>query len=172
MPPFTRPATALLSAALLTGALVGCGSSGVAVPGTETLDAADRQACTDLLESLGTELGTLSARAEPDLEAGTAVFGDPSSLNQEDDVTVVCGAVAPDGLEATSACDAVQGVGWYTPTEQLDDPGGGAVSTTVEFSPRVSVVFPATERGDAGFSVLTALAAPVKEHLERVTTCK
>jgi hypothetical protein len=88
------------------------------------------------------------------------------------DALVTCGAPEPTTLEATSECDEVRGVGWFIDPDELADPDSPVTATAIGVRPRVAVVFAPEERGQRSLEVLSALADPVTEHLERVSRCR
>ncbi len=85
---------------------------------------------------------------------------------------MTCGAPEPATLEATSECDEVRGVGWFIDPDELSDAESPVTATAIGVRPRVAVVFPPDERGQRSLEVLSALADPVTEHLERVSRCR
>lgn len=88
------------------------------------------------------------------------------------DALVTCGAPEPGTLEATSECDEVRGVGWFIDPDELSDAESPVTATAIGVRPRVAVVFTADERGQRSLEVLSALADPVREHLEQVSRCR
>lgn len=88
------------------------------------------------------------------------------------DATLTCGAPEPDTLLDTSECDEVLGVGWFIDPDELSDPASPVTATAIGVRPRVAVVFSAEQRGQYSLEVLSALAEPVTEHLERVSGCQ
>ena len=130
--------------ALVLGLLAGCSEAPEPVP-AESLSAAEEEACEALLADL-------PAVAE--------------------DATLTCGAPEPATLEPTSECDEVLGVGWFLDPDELNDPDSPITATAIGVRPRVAVVFVAEDRGQRSLEVLSALAEPVTEHLERVSLCQ
>ena len=88
------------------------------------------------------------------------------------EATLTCGAPEPATLLDTSECDEVRGVGWFIDPDELSDPASPATATAIGVRPRVAVVFSAEQRGQFSLEVLSALADPVDEHLERVSRCR
>jgi hypothetical protein len=88
------------------------------------------------------------------------------------DATLTCGAPEPATLLDTSECDEVLGVGWFIDPDELSDPASSVTATAIGVRPRVAVVFSAEQRGQFSLEVLSALADPVTEHLERVSRCQ
>lgn len=88
------------------------------------------------------------------------------------DAVITCGAPEPATLEPTSECEEVRGVGWFVDADEMADPEADATATAIGVRPRVAVVFPAEDRGQTSLAVLSALADPVTEHLERVSRCQ
>ena len=66
----------------------------------------------------------------------------------------------------------MRGVGWFVDADALADPDAEATATAIGVRPRVAVVFTAEERGDRSLAVLSALADPVSEHMQRVSRCQ
>ena len=110
---------------------------------------------------------TLDAAGRAACEAFIADLPSPA-----DDALVTCGAPEPATLEATSECDEVRGVGWFIDPDELADPDSPVTATAIGVRPRVAVVFAPEERGQRSLEVLSALAAPVTEHLERLSRCR
>lgn len=88
------------------------------------------------------------------------------------DATLTCGAPEPATLLDTSECDEVLGVGWFIDPDELSDPASAVTATAIGVRPRIAVVFSAEQRGQFSLEVLSALAEPVTEHLERVSRCQ
>lgn len=88
------------------------------------------------------------------------------------DATLTCGAPEPATLLDTSECDEVLGVGWFIDPDELSDPASPVTATAIGVRPRIAVVFTAEQRGQFSLEVLSALAEPVTEHLERVSRCQ
>ena len=68
--------------------------------------------------------------------------------------------------------DEVRGVGWFIDPDELADPDSPVTATAIGVRPRVAVVFAPEERGQRSLEVLSALADPVTEHLERLSRCR
>lgn len=66
----------------------------------------------------------------------------------------------------------MRGVGWFLDPDELNDPDSQITATAIGVRPRVAVVFAAEDRGQRSLEVLSALADPVTEHLERVSRCQ
>ncbi len=88
------------------------------------------------------------------------------------EATLTCGAPEPVTLLDTSECDEVLGVGWFIDPDELSDPASAVTATAIGVRPRIAVVFSAEQRGQFSLEVLSALAEPVTEHLERVSRCQ
>lgn len=88
------------------------------------------------------------------------------------EATLTCGAPEPATLLDTSECDEVLGVGWFIDPDELSDPASAVTATAIGVRPRIAVVFSAEQRGQFSLEVLSALAEPVTEHLERVSRCQ
>jgi hypothetical protein len=142
--------------------LAGCSGGTVEVDAPD-LDAADAETCAALLGDLPGELAGLTGREVSDPDVGAA-WGDPAMV-------LTCGAGRPDGFDRFSQCQEVDGVGWFVPPEQEEDLDADILLTAVGFEPAVSLLVPAEHRGGESAAALTALAGPVKDHLELVDAC-
>jgi hypothetical protein len=155
------------AALALLGALAGCAPGPVTVDEPD-LTPAERERCEALLASLPDTLADLDRREVEPAGAPAAAWGDPP-------VTAVCGGSMPTGFDRFSACDEVDGVGWYLPPEQVPDVGdeefGDATLATVGREPVLSLDVPAEYRPEGLAAVLSDLAGPVRAHLEQVRPC-
>jgi len=158
-----RTPTLTLVGLALASALSGCSSALDAAP-EAPLEGEGSEACGVLLDDL-VEGPVLADVAESDdLTGRTAAFGDGL-------LAVTCGVAEPAGLEPTSECDDVRGIGWYVDDAELSDPDSAITATAIGVRPRVAVVFSPEARGDVSLATLSALADPVREHLEVVQDC-
>lgn len=146
---------ALAAAAVL---LAGCSGGPDPAPEAE-VSATEAEACAALAADLP---GTLAGHDLDGTDGRTTTWGP---------VSLTCGVEEPVSLEPTSECDEVRGVGWFIDPLALPDPDLDVVVTAVGVRPRVAVAFPADERGQGSLEALSALADPVKEHLEVVQPC-
>ena len=78
----------------------------------------------------------------------------------------------PDGFDQTAQCQVANGVGWYVPPEQLDDPDGEAALSAAGNEPIVEVVVPGgDDRGDVAAAAIAELAPLVEKHLPEEQRC-
>lgn len=158
-------------ALLLGPALAGCGGGddggdggGPVAVDSPDLTGADAAACASLLDDLPATLAGRAAREVSPASAPAAAWGDPA-------LVLTCGVEEPAGLDEFASCQVVDGVDWFVPPEQLDDPEGDVLMTTVGTRPRVSLLVPADLRGSTSSTALVELAEPVKDDLEKVDRC-
>lgn len=145
--------------ALLLGA---CSGGAVPVEAPE-VDDADAAACADLVEALPETLAGESRREIDPSDAAAAAWGDPA-------IVLTCGVDEPAAYDDFASCIEIDGTGWFTPDEPLADPGADIVVTELTHRPRVALLVPAEHRGQD--SVLTGVAGPVSEALERASRCR
>ena len=81
----------------------------------------------------------------------------------------------PTGFDRFSACQEVDGVGWYLPDDQLvgttDQDVPDATLGTIGWSPVVRLDVPADYRPAGVAAALADLAPAVKQHLRQVRPC-
>jgi hypothetical protein len=142
--------------------LAGCSGGPVEIDG-EPPSGADLAACEALVDDLPDELGDQRLR-EVSAEAYAAAWGDPA-------LVLTCGVAEPEEFDPFSQCVEIDGVGWFVPPAQEEDPAADVLLTAVGFSPRVSLLVPAELRGGTSAAALSELAGPVKRHLELVDAC-
>ena len=120
------------------------------------------------MEALPDQLAGLERREVSPDEALGAAYGDPA-------IVVVCGGTMPDGFDEFSACDEVNGVGWYAPPAAMQDPADGSFSDvtlgTITAEPLVELTVPSEHRPEGLAAALAELAPYVKENLRQVRTC-
>jgi len=152
-----------MSAALLAG----CGEDAVQV-GMPDLESDDVRACAALVDALPDTLADQPRRPVEPEDAPAAAYGDPA-------IVVECGARMPRGFDRFASCDEVNGVGWYLPPEQLNDPtqegATDATLGTVGWRPVVGLRVPAEHRPEGVAAALAQLAPVVKQHLRQVRPC-
>jgi hypothetical protein len=120
-------------------------------------DAADRATCTNLLEALPDQV-LESTRRPTQPGVLTRAWGDPP-------ITLRCGVAAPPGLNPSSECLEVNGVGWFS-----EDAEGGVLFTTVGRAVFVEVGVPHAYAPEVG--PLVDLAAAVSAHDPLVQPCR
>ena len=143
--------------ALLALATTSCA---VDVPDTE-VSGAERDACTKLVASLPGHVSDQEQRETKGNPLGAA-WGDPP-------IVLRCGVGKPAGYDQFSACQVVDGLGWFVPEETMDDQDADVVMTTVGREPAVQVTVPATYRPPA--AVMVDLGKAVKAHTRLVRPC-
>lgn len=128
---------------VLVGAVLGLGSCG---GGAVQVDApqpsgADLRACRELVDRLPDRVADQPRRElEADasgVDGWAAAWGDPA-------IVLTCGGPAPSGFTRTSTCTTVDGVDWFVPEEQLEDPerADPLTLTTVDRAQYVTVELP------------------------------
>ncbi|MGC4109146.1 MAG: DUF3515 domain-containing protein [Nocardioides sp.] len=158
--PSLRLAATLAALALLVSA---CGKDPVSIPSVR-LSAADQAVCQRVTNALPDRLGDKSRRKTQPAEALGGAWGDPAMVVQ-------CGVAAPAELTRTSQCTVVDGVAWFLPPEQDDDPASDAVLSTVGYDPVLQLTVPAHDRGPVLAAAEAELAPIVKQYLHRVRRC-
>ena len=90
-------------------------------------------------------------------------------------MTVVCGGQMPPGFDEFSACDEVNGVGWYAPPAAMEDPSAGSFSDvtlgTITVSRSLELTVPGDPRPEGLAAALAELAPYAKEHLRPGQPC-
>ena len=136
--------------------LSACGSDPVPVA-RPNLNEVEKPLCKEFVKVLPDEIGGLEQRPVVPPSGLAAVWGNPP-------VILTCGGLMPPEFTDSSACEEFDGVGWFTPEEQLKDPTIDAQVTTIGIQPLVSVLIPAQHRGNAA-AILTALAPRIKSEM-------
>ena len=129
-----------------------------------TLSAADAQACRDFVADLPATLGGEDQVETTGDTAYGAAWGDPA-------IVLTCGVGVPDEFNQGSACLLVSKVGWFVPPEQEADQDADVLLTAVGYSPRISLLVPADDRGSTSAAALADLAGPVKRGLDLTNDC-
>lgn len=152
--------------AVLDDAALGAGGAGGADGGA---------ACARLMDDVaGYPLAGLAATDPPeDPPAGlgawpdgrTAAWGSPP-------IVLVCGVEEPPDTPPDALCQIVGRVGWYVPTEQIEDQGATAYATALGVRPRLLLVVPPERRPDDVAAAFADLAAPVRADLEQTGDCR
>lgn len=138
----------------LVALLLGSCAAPVALP-DPAVDEPTRQACTALVDDLPDDvIGNSRRETSGSL---VAAWGDPP-------ITLVCGIPRPAGMQPTSQCLEVEGVGWWP-----QDGTTGMVFTTLDRAAYVEVGVP-NSYGNTG-DVLAQLSPLVSEHLALTTPC-
>ncbi|MFS3128895.1 DUF3515 domain-containing protein [Nocardioides sp. Bht2] len=160
----SRRARASLPAALLTAlsivTLSAC-SNAVDVDAPRP-PAADERACRALLDALPDSLDGDEERETDPADALARAWGDPATI-------VTCGVDMPAAFNDYSACDEVNGVGWFIDPDQAGSPDSPLSMTTIGITPNVRLDVPAERRPPAG--VLSEVSTAVLAHLKQVKRC-
>ena len=163
-------ATALLRVALLpvglllVGLLSACESDKVPI-GSPTLEAADRAACTDLVDALPDTVADELRRPVDPEDALGAAYGDPA-------IVLVCGADMPADFDEFSPCVEVDGVGWYVPVDEMGDQPTSVTMTTIGFRPAVQVTVPEAYWRQGAPAAQVDLAPAIRRTLTRESRCR
>jgi len=156
-------------ALLLAVVLGGCGDEPVIID-SPRLDAADAEACRDLLDDLPDQLYDEDRRLVAPAAAYGAAWGEPA-------IVLTCGAPMPEGLDDLSPCLEANGVGWFLPPEAEDDLGDDEEPADVTiaaagYRPVVAVTIPGDYRPGGVAGVTAGLAEAVEANLELVQPCR
>ena len=138
-------------AALCLLLLAGCS------PDLPALSAADQDACAELTAAL------------PDRLAGVDLSDDTDRTAAWGDIELVCGAEMPAAYDDYSDCSVVGEVGWFLPPAELKDPTADITVTALTYSPRVSVLIPAEQRGSE--VIQTGIATAITQTLTEGDPC-
>ena len=121
-----------------------------------------RAACARFLDNVPEKVDDQERRkVEPD-DAPAAAWGDPA-------IVVTCGVDMPDDFDRFSACEEVNGVGWYIPEEASLDQDADVQMTTIGFQPPVRIDLPSEYRPPA--AVLVEISDVVKATLRQTRGC-
>uniref|UniRef100_UPI00286E4ACA DUF3515 family protein n=1 Tax=Nocardioides sp. TaxID=35761 RepID=UPI00286E4ACA len=85
-------------------------------------------------------------------------------------IELTCGVELPAAYDDFASCSVVGGVGWFLPPAQLKDPSADILLTALTYSPRVSVLIPAAQRGSD--EVQAAIASAIRETLAEGDPCR
>jgi hypothetical protein len=141
-------------------ALLALTSCAVDVPSTK-VSGSQRKACAELVDSLPDHVSD-QERRETKGNPLAAAWGDPP-------IVLRCGVGRPAGYDKFSACQVVNGLGWFVPEKTIGDQGADVVMTTVGRDPAVEVKVPATYRPPD--AVMVDLGTAVKAHTRLVKSC-
>ena len=147
-------------AALLALPLAGCtGSVEIDSP---DVDVETRSACARFLDVVPEKVSDERQRStEPDDALGAA-WGDPP-------IVVTCGVDMPEDFDAFSACEEVDGVGWFIPESAYTETDEDVSITTIGWSPAVRIDLPPEYRPPD--DVLVEIGAAVKSTLTQTKPC-
>ncbi|KRF17826.1 hypothetical protein ASG90_05675 [Nocardioides sp. Soil797] len=122
------------------------------------VDDATEASCRSFLDALPSELADQgSVEISPDDALGAA-WGDPA-------IVVTCGVPMPEEFDRFSACWETDGVGWFVPDDQIEDPRADVTLTTIGYSPNVQIRLPGELRPPDAVTV--EVGAAVKKILEK-----
>jgi len=155
----TRAAGVTVLLALLAA---GCGDGSVTIRNPD-LPAADRAACTTLIDALPDRVDDLPRRTTKGSAFGAAWGDDPA-------IVLRCGVEKPKDFGKLSACQRANGVDWFVPDRIIEDQRADVVMTTIGRSPAVEVQVPARLRPT--LAPMTDLAEAIKAHTELVAPCQ
>ncbi len=125
---------------------------------------ADATRCSALIDGLPDTVNDELRRPVSPSDALGAAWGDPA-------IVVLCGGEMPSSYDEFSTCDVADGVGWYVPSEQIEDQSVDAVITTIGVRPIVQVRIPAQARPEGVAATMVDLAPAIKKHLQLVRPC-
>lgn len=97
---------------------------------------ADAEACAELTAAL------------PDRVDGEDLSDDTDRTAAWGGIELTCGAEMPAAYDEFASCTEIDGVGWFLPPTELNDPNSDILVTALTHSPRVSVLIPAALRGN------------------------
>ena len=144
--------------ALVALGAAGCG--GVDVPDT-SVSGSEREACTSLVEALPEEVSDQPRRDTSGNPLGAA-WGDPA-------IVLRCGVGIPEGYDQFAACQTVDGLDWFVPTDLIEDQDADVVLTTIGREPAVEVAVPSSYRPPD--AVMVDLARAIKQHTKVTRRC-
>ena len=143
--------------------LSACSSGTVSIDDHEVSEA-DHATCEALVDDLPDTLAGEQRRSvDPDGALGAA-WGDPAYV-------LTCGVPDPDDYEPTDECNAIAGVGWWVPDDELEDMREDAGAIALSLTPYVEVEVPARYRTDGIDRALAELAPVLEEHLAAGRPC-
>lgn len=122
-----------------------------------SLSPADADACAELTAAL------------PDRVAGEDLTDDTDRTAAWGGIELTCGVGLPAAYDDFSSCSVVGDVGWFLPPAELKDPSADITVTALTYSPRVSVLIPAEQRGSD--EVQVAIAAAITSTLAEGDPC-
>jgi hypothetical protein len=151
---------------VLAALLVGCGGGedgdGAVEVDAPSAEGAARQACEELITRLPYELAGHRARQTDPDDALAAAWGDPA-------IVLRCGVGMPEEFDRFSACNEIDGVGWFATDDELEDADEELTVTTIGWEPAVQVEVPAGHRPP--HDVLAELAGPIRQSLTLEQPC-
>lgn len=151
-----RTRGAVACALLLPAVLSGC-SDAVEVDSPD-VDAATESACRSFLDALPSRLADQDSVDVSPEDALGAAWGDPA-------IVVTCGVPMPEEFDKFSACWETDGVGWFVPDDQIEDPAADVTLTTIGYTPNVQIRLPGELRPPDAVTV--EVGAAVRKTLER-----
>ncbi len=131
--------------------------AGCSTPDLPAISSTDAAACAELIAAL------------PDRVAGEDLSDDTDRTASWGDIELTCGGEMPAAYDAYADCSVVGDVGWFLPPAELKDPSADIVVTALTYSPRVSVLIPAANRGTD--AVQAEIAPAIRETLTEQDPC-
>jgi hypothetical protein len=141
-------------------ALAGASCGGVDVPETSVSDAG-REACTSVVDALPDRVADQPRREASGSPLGAA-WGDPA-------IVLRCGVGTPEGYDKFSACQTVDELDWFVPTDTIEDQDADVVMTTIGRKPAVEVVVPSTYRPPD--AVMVDVGPAIRQHTQVTRRC-
>jgi hypothetical protein len=135
----------------------------VSIP-TLRLTATQQAECQRVADALPSSVAGQGRRKTQPAAALGAAWGDPAIIAQ-------CGVGVPQGFSRTASCQQVNGVGWFVPDDQVNDPHADVVMATVGYRPIVQVTVPATYRPSGLAAAEVQIGAVVKKYTTLVHAC-
>lgn len=143
--------------------LAGCGSTTVQVD-RFSVTPGGKVACQRLLGALPDHVADLG-QVRVTGSSYAAAWRDQDSAP----IVLRCGVSMPPEFSPTSACNMANGVGWFAPPEQADDPDADVTLTTIYRDPAISIDVPGSLRPPA--AAMVDLAAAIKQHTKATGAC-
>ena len=130
------------------------------------LSAEDQEACEQLVDALPSTLNDLEQVDVEPADALGAAWGDPA-------IVLTCGTPMPEEYDPFSTCDDINGVGWFAPTDALEEDAQDeeVTVTAVSHRPIIRLVVPADYRPDGVSAALTDLTDAVTATLRLEQPC-
>ena len=144
--------------------LAGCGKDPVTIPPVR-VDAAGLKACRDFAAALPKTVADQTERLTQPAAALGGAWGDPP-------IVARCGVTYPPaGFGKGSTCQLADGLAWYVPDDQVEDPSLDVTMTTIGYEPAVEVDVPADYRPDGQAAAMIEVGRAVRSALKQVGHC-
>jgi hypothetical protein len=141
----------VLAFVILLGSLAGCS------PDLPAISESDAAACAELTTAL------------PDRIAGEDLSDDSDRTASWGDIELICGVELPAAYDDFASCSVVGDVGWFLPPAELEDQSADILVTALTYTPRVSILIPAEDRGSD--DVQAEIAPAIRETLTEGDPC-